>query len=134
MKIKVLLAIVVIILFQSCTKERDYQSVVIYKNKSSYTIRIVSDIPLIDITISAGQEFSASKSGDGSFAGNFLYTKNATIYYGSDVSQIHHQEEGYKYNNVCNLNAYVRSENGRKEIFEFVFTDADYEYAKNRSI
>lgn len=119
----------------ACEKNVDYayQSTIIIRNSSSHTIDIQSkdDLsPQLQIQIPVGKEHIKSYSGDGSFPGNLLYTRKAVVTFDADIKTLHLQEDRAKYNNFCNMDAFIRSAKRREDTYLFTFTDADYEYAR----
>lgn len=123
-----------------CTKDYSYTTGLIIENRSKHAIEISVQtnpggnrlIP-IPLRLLDGEIHSGGYSTEGSFAGypNFL---SARLKFDNNIEFVHRIEDGNAYHNFCDEKACVRSQpNKEREVFTFVFTDEDYEYAKQHA-
>ena len=124
-------------MFFSCDKDYEYSTEIRIENASQHDIEIIMPELWFDgsffpekIMLPRGQDFSHIIIGEGGFFG-VPYFPSMQIRFDNDVSIMHVQSDGNTYHNFCNKQAYARSQPKKQfEVFTFVFTDEDYEYAK----
>lgn len=131
-----LLLLVIFSMLFSCDKEYIYGTEIRIENASRHDIEIVMPKIWFDgsifpekIMLARGQNFSHIITGEGGFVG-VPYFPSMLIRFDNDISITHVQSDGNAYHNFCNEQAYARIQpKKRSEVFTFVFTDEDYEYA-----
>lgn len=135
-----LLLLVCFSMLFSCIKDYVYSTEIRIENASQHDIEIIMPKPWFDesffpekIMLPRGQDFSHSIVGEGGFVG-VPYFPSMQIRFDNEVSIMHVESDGNTYHNFCNQQAYARSQPKKQfEVFTFVFTDKDYEYAKTHA-
>lgn len=120
----------------SCDKDYVYDTEIRIENASRHDIEIVMPKIWFDesifpekIMLARGQNFSHLIINEGGFF-RVPHFPSMLIRFDNDISITHVHSDGNAYHNFCNGQAYTRKQkNKQHEIFTFIFTDEDYEYA-----
>lgn len=121
----------------SCDIDYLYDTEIRIKNASQHDIEIIVEKPSSEFltgstTVKSGTTFTTKHSIDG---GNGLPNPvDAQIKFDDGTTITHHWADGDTYHNFCSTTAFEKKILGKRSVeYIFVFTDEDYEYAREHA-